>query len=75
MEQWKIELEKKEQIKKAMDQLKMESAEELGIALEKTPDDNATAREIGSFAGPVGGQMVKKMVAEAQKMLAEQNSK
>ena len=44
--------------KQAMDQFKMEAANEVGVKLENGYNGNLTSREAGS----VGGQMVKKMV-------------
>ena len=44
--------------KEAMDQFKMQAANEVGVNLNKGYNGNLTPREAGS----VGGQMVKKMV-------------
>ena len=44
--------------KEAMDQFKMQAANEVGVNLNKGYNGNLTSREAGS----VGGQMVKKMV-------------
>ena len=43
--------------KEAMDQFKMQAANEVGVNLNKGYNGNLTSREAGS----VGGQMVKKM--------------
>lgn len=43
--------------KAAMEQFKMQAAQEVGVNLEKGYNGNLTSREAGS----VGGQMVKKM--------------
>ena len=44
--------------KAAMEQFKMQAAQEVGVNLEKGYNGNLTSREAGS----VGGQMVKKMI-------------
>ena len=44
--------------KKALEQFKMEAANEVGVNLTQGYNGNLTARQAGS----VGGQMVKKMV-------------
>ena len=44
--------------KEAMDQFKMQAANEVGVNLSRGYNGNLTSREAGS----VGGQMVKKMV-------------
>ena len=44
--------------KQAMDQFKMQAANEVGVDLKQGYNGNLTSREAGS----VGGQMVKKMV-------------
>jgi len=44
--------------KAAMEQFKMEAANEAGVNLQKGYNGNLTSREAGS----VGGQMVKKMI-------------
>jgi hypothetical protein len=44
--------------KAAMDQFKMEAANEVGVSLNQNYNGDITARQAGS----VGGQMVKKMV-------------
>ncbi|MBE6540832.1 MAG: alpha/beta-type small acid-soluble spore protein [Ruminococcaceae bacterium] len=44
--------------KAAMEQFKMEAANEVGVNLQKGYNGNLTSREAGS----VGGQMVKKMI-------------
>lgn len=44
--------------KAAMEQFKMEAANEMGINLNKGYNGNLTSREAGS----IGGQMVKKMI-------------
>ena len=45
------------QAREAMDQFKMEAAQEVGVNLKKGYNGDLTSREAGS----VGGQMVKKM--------------
>ena len=44
--------------KQAMDQFKMQAANEVGVDLKQGYNGNLTSREAGS----VGGQMVKKMI-------------
>ena len=44
--------------KAAMEQFKMEAANEVGVNLKQGYNGDLTAREVGS----VGGQMVKKMI-------------
>jgi hypothetical protein len=44
--------------KKALEQFKMEAANEVGVNLSQGYNGNLTARQAGS----IGGQMVKKMV-------------
>ena len=46
------------QAREAMDQFKMEAAQEVGVNLKKGYNGDLTSREAGS----VGGQMVKKMI-------------
>ena len=45
-------------VKKALEQFKMEAANEVGVNLTQGYNGNLTARQAGS----IGGQMVKKMV-------------
>ena len=47
-----------QQRKQALQQLKMESASEVGVNLKQGYNGDLTSREAGS----VGGQMVKKMI-------------
>lgn len=44
--------------KQAMEQFKMESANEVGVALKQGYNGDLTAKQAGS----IGGQMVKKMI-------------
>ena len=44
--------------REAMDKFKMEAANEVGVNLKQGYNGHLTSRE----AGPVGGQMVKKMI-------------
>ena len=44
--------------KEAMERFKMECASEMGVNLKQGYNGDLTAREVG----PVGGQMVKKMI-------------
>ncbi|ASS76117.1 hypothetical protein CIG75_14890 [Tumebacillus algifaecis] len=59
------------------EQAKYESAQRQGIALQTDGDNGElTAREAGKVGGPIGGQMVKKMIALAQmQMLNEQQER
>ena len=50
----------KKSTKAAMEQFKMEAAREMGVDLEKNYNGDITAKQAGS----VGGQMVKKMIAD-----------
>lgn len=49
----------------AMDQFKMEAANEVGVQLKNGYNGDLTAAQAGS----VGGQMVKKMIMNAQNQL------
>ncbi len=49
--------------KAAMDRFKMEAASEVGVNLKDGYNGDLTARQAGS----VGGQMVKKMIENAEK--------
>lgn len=60
----------------ALNKFKLECAAEIGrTQFCKENNDhykgNLTSRENGSQGGPIGGQMVKKMVATAENMLKE----
>ncbi len=46
--------------KQAMEQFKMEAANEVGVALKQGYNGDLTAKQAGS----IGGQMVKKMVED-----------
>ena len=54
--------------KEAMDKFKMEIADELGVPLTNGYNGNLTSYQNGS----VGGYMVKKMIEEQGKKMAEQ---
>ncbi len=45
-----------------LNKLKIETANELGVDLNKSYISDLTSKEVGSMAGPTGGNMVKKMV-------------
>ena len=49
----------------AMNQFKMEAAQQVGVTLKQGYNGDITAREAGS----IGGQMVKKMIAMAEQQL------
>ena len=55
--------------KKALEQFKMEAANEVGVTLNKSYNGDITAKQAGS----VGGQMVKKMIQQAEQNI--QNNK
>lgn len=54
-----------------LDTLKMEVAQELGLDDDLQDPDELTVRE----AGKIGGQMVKRLVAEGEKALVRKNRK
>ena len=56
--------------KSAMDRFKFETANELGVPLTNGYNGNLTSKENGS----VGGQMVKKMIAEQERQMSQQTS-
>ena len=49
--------------KEAMERFKMESANEVGVTLKQGYNGDLTSKQAGS----VGGQMVKKMIENAEK--------
>ena len=55
--------------KKALDQFKMEAANEVGVNLNNSYNGDITARQAGS----VGGQMVKKMIEKYENDLKNGN--
>ena len=57
------------QAREAMDQFKMEAAQEVGVNLKKGYNGDLTSREAGS----VGGQMVKKMIENQERQMSQQN--
>ncbi len=58
------------QAKQAMEQFKMEAANEVGVTLnQKGYNGDLTSRQAGS----IGGQMVKKMIQSYENNLAGQN--
>ena len=54
----------------AMDQFKMEAANEVGVNLKKGYNGSLTTREAGS----IGGQMVKKMIQSYEYKLSSSGS-
>jgi len=52
---------------------KFEVAEEKGIPLNRYDNGNLSTRDAGRIGGPIGGQMVKELVRQAQKELMEKN--
>ena len=55
--------------KGALDRFKFEVANELGVPLTDGYNGNLTSKQNGS----VGGYMVKKMIEQQEKMMAEKN--
>ena len=53
--------------KAALEQFKMESANEVGVTLNKGYNGDLTSRQAGS----IGGQMVKKMIEKYERDLAQ----
>lgn len=58
------------QAREALDKYKMEAAGEVGVNLKQGYNGDITARQAGS----IGGQMVKKMIAQYENNLASGNS-
>ena len=56
--------------RQAMDQFKMEAANEVGVNLKKGYNGDLTSRQAGS----VGGQMVKKMIESYEKNLSDNSN-
>lgn len=56
------------QAKAAMEQFKMEAANEVGVTLNKGYNGDLTSRQAGS----IGGQMVKKMIQKYEQDLQNQ---
>ena len=56
------------QAKAAMEQFKMEAANEVGVTLNKGYNGDLTSRQAGS----IGGQMVKKMIEKYERDLSGQ---
>lgn len=54
--------------REAMDQFKMEAAQEVGVNLKKGYNGSMTTREAGS----IGGQMVKKMIQSYEQSMGSQ---
>ncbi len=61
---------------KLLDQFKYEIADELGLREKINTQGwpNMTTRECGQIGGKIGGNMVKVMIRNAQKMMAENNN-
>ena len=58
-----------QQRKQALQQLKMESASEVGVNLKQGYNGDLTSREAGS----IGGGMVKKMIEQQERQMSGQN--
>jgi small acid-soluble spore protein D (minor alpha/beta-type SASP) len=54
----------------AMEKFKTEAANEVGVSLKQGYNGDITARQAGS----IGGQMVKKMIMQAEQSMANGNS-
>ena len=54
----------------AMERFKMEAANEVGVSLKQGYNGDITARQAGS----IGGQMVKKMIMQAEQSMANTNA-
>lgn len=62
--------------KKALNQMKIEMAGELGIQREHVNGSNKTSYEVGAMGGNLGGMMSKKLVELGeQELIREYNSK
>lgn len=55
------------------DLVKYEVAGTLGIPLKKGYNGDMTSENAGKIGGQIGGSMVKKMIADAQKQLQNRN--
>ena len=55
--------------KEAMDKFKMEAASEVGVNLKQGYNGDLTSKQAGS----VGGQMVKKMIMDAENAMKSKN--
>lgn len=60
---------------KMLDQFKYEIADELGLRqqIDSQGWANMTTRDVGRIGGRIGGNMVKVMIRNAEKMLSDQN--
>ncbi len=61
----------KRRTSRALDRLKMETAEQLGLDDDMRDADELSVRE----AGRVGGQMVKKLVKKGERAIAKESAK
>ena len=57
--------------KNALDKLKIESANEIGIELNNNYKGKASSKANGSTGGEIGGLMTRKMVADFEKKLID----
>ncbi|MGI5849291.1 MAG: alpha/beta-type small acid-soluble spore protein [Christensenellales bacterium] len=57
------------QAKKALDRMKYEVANDVGVDLKQGYNGDITSRD----AGKVGGNMVKKMISYAEKKMSDEN--
>lgn len=58
--------------KEALDKMKVEFANEIGLKLSEEYKGNQSSRLNGTVGGPIGGLMTKKMVEEFEKKLIDQ---
>jgi small acid-soluble spore protein D (minor alpha/beta-type SASP) len=57
------------------DDAKFESAEEVGVPLNKGYNGNLTTRQAGKIGGKIGGSMVRELVKMAEQSLMNQRPK
>lgn len=57
--------------KEALDKIRIESANEIGIELNNKYKGNVSSKANGSVGGPIGGLMTKRMVEAFEKNLID----
>ncbi len=62
--------------KEALNQMKMEIAEELGMDRVPIPTQKGemTSREYGFYGGPVGGEMTRRLITMGERALLENST-
>ncbi|MDD7794165.1 alpha/beta-type small acid-soluble spore protein [Clostridium sp. 'White wine YQ'] len=55
--------------KEGLHKVKVETSKEVGVDLNKEYNGDITTKEAGKIGGPLGGQMVKKMIEDFEKKL------